>query len=100
MTNVFVFLLCKVFHPEPFETTPCPLKCQRENHTGVLASDSSHEYIVDWRSSSKKGILSPQSAPACIFSYGCVTMLSVSLGCKLSDFALSLSLCSCAHKLQ
>jgi len=30
-----------------FETTPCPLKCQRENHTGVLASDSSHKYTVD-----------------------------------------------------
>ena len=33
-----------------FKTTPCPLKRQRENHTGVLASDSSHEYTVDRRS--------------------------------------------------
>jgi len=27
-----------------------PLKRQRKNHTGVLASDSSHEYTVDRRS--------------------------------------------------
>jgi len=37
-----------------FKTTPCPLKRQRENHTGVLASDSSHTYTVDRRSSSQK----------------------------------------------
>jgi len=36
-----------------FKASPCPLKCQRENHTGVLASYSSHEYIVDRRSISR-----------------------------------------------
>ena len=35
-----------------FKTTPCHLMRQRENHTGVLASDSSHEYTMDrWSSS-------------------------------------------------
>jgi len=29
-----------------FKTTPWHLKRQRENHTGVLASDSSHEYTA------------------------------------------------------
>jgi len=33
-----------------FKTMPCPLKCQHKNHTGVLVSDSKHEYIVDQRS--------------------------------------------------
>ena len=35
-----------------FKTTPCLLKHQHENHTSVLASDSSHEYTVDRRSMS------------------------------------------------
>jgi len=53
-TNVFVQNLC-FYHARfsiqsIFETTPCPLKCQRENHTSVLASDSSHKYTVDQRS--------------------------------------------------
>jgi len=56
MTSVFVQNLC--FYRARFsiqslsKTTPCTLKRQRENHTGVLASDSSHEYTVDRRSSS------------------------------------------------
>jgi len=56
MTNVFVKSLCfyraRFSIPSLFKTTPCPLKFQHENHTGVLASDSSHEYTVDRRSSS------------------------------------------------
>jgi len=57
MTNVFVQNLC-FYHARfslqsLFKTTPCPLKRQRENHTSVLASDSSHEYTVDWQSSRK-----------------------------------------------
>ena len=53
MTNVFVQNLC--FYrawfsiQRLFKSMPCPLKRQRENHTGVLVSDSSHEYIVDRR---------------------------------------------------
>jgi len=39
-----------VFHPEPFQNNALPTQRQRENHTGVLASDSSHEYIVNRRS--------------------------------------------------
>jgi len=56
MTNVSVKNLCfyraRFSIQSLFETTPCPLKRQRENHTGVLASDSSHEYNMDRRSSS------------------------------------------------
>jgi len=56
MTNVSVKNLC-FYHARfsiqsLFKTTPCPLKRQSENHTGVLASDSSHEYTVDRRSMS------------------------------------------------
>ena len=54
MTNVFVqnfgFYRARFSIQSLFKTTPCPLKHQRENHTGVLASDSSHEYTVDRRS--------------------------------------------------
>jgi len=54
VTNVFVHNLCFYrawfYIQSLFKTTPCPLKRQRENHTGVLASDSNHEYIVDRRS--------------------------------------------------
>jgi len=54
MTNVFVqnmgFYCARFSIQSLFKTTPCPLKRQRENHTGVLASDSSHEYTVDRRS--------------------------------------------------
>jgi len=54
MTNVFVqnlgFYRARFSIQCLFKTTPCPLKCQRENHTGVLASDSSHEYTMDRRS--------------------------------------------------
>jgi len=56
MTNVFVKILCfyraRFSIHSLFKTTPCQLKRQHENHTGVLASDSSHEYTVDRRSSS------------------------------------------------
>jgi len=55
MTNVFVKNLCsyraRFSIQSLFKTTPCPLKRQHENHTGVLASDSSHEYTVDRQSS-------------------------------------------------
>jgi len=51
VTNVFVQNLCfyraRFSIQSLFKTTPCPLKRQRENHAGVLASDSSHEYTVD-----------------------------------------------------
>jgi len=51
MTNIFVQNLCFYrawFSIQSFfKTTPCPLKRQRENHNGVLASESSHECIVD-----------------------------------------------------
>jgi len=54
MTNVFVqnlgFYRARFSIHSYFKTTLCPLKRQRENHTGVLASDSSHEYTVDRRS--------------------------------------------------
>jgi len=54
MTNVFVQNLCfyraRFSIQSLFKTTPCPLKRQRENHTDVLALDSSHEYTVDRRS--------------------------------------------------
>ena len=54
MTNVFVenfgFYPARFSIQSLFKTTPCPLKPQRENHTGVRASDSSHEYTVDRRS--------------------------------------------------
>jgi len=54
MTNVFVqnldFYRARFSIQSLFKTTPCPLKRQRENHTGVLASDSSHEYTVNRRS--------------------------------------------------
>jgi len=44
MTNVSVKNLCfyraKFSIQSLFETMPCPLKHQHENHTGVLASDS------------------------------------------------------------
>jgi len=56
MTNVFVQNFC--FYRTWFsiqsllKAMPCHLKRQRENQTGVLASDSSHEYTVDRRSSS------------------------------------------------
>jgi len=58
MTNVFVQNLC-FYHARfsiqsLFKTTPCPLNRLPENHTGVLASDSSHEYTVDRRSSSRE----------------------------------------------
>jgi len=56
MTNVFVKKLCfyraRISIQSLFKTTPYPLKCQPDNHTGVLASDSSHEYTVDRRSMS------------------------------------------------
>ena len=48
MINVFVqnlgFYRARFSIQTLFKTTPCPLKRQRENHTGVLASESSHEY--------------------------------------------------------
>ena len=54
MTNVFVqnlgFYRARFSIQGLFKTTPCPLKRQRENHTSVLASDSSHEYTVDRQS--------------------------------------------------
>jgi len=54
VTNVFVQNLCfyraRFSMRSLFKTTPCPLKRQPENHTGVLASDSSREYTVDRRS--------------------------------------------------
>ena len=54
MTNVFVKKLCfyraRISIQSLFKTTPCPFKRQPENHTGVLASYSSHEYTVDRRS--------------------------------------------------
>jgi len=54
MTNVFVQSLCfyraRFSIQSLFKTTPCPLKRQRENYTGVLASDNSHEYTMDRRS--------------------------------------------------
>jgi len=54
MTNVFVqnlgFFRARFSIQNLFKATPCPLKRQRENHTGVLASDSSHEYTMDRRS--------------------------------------------------
>ena len=56
MTNVSVKNLCfyraRFSIQSLFKTTPCPLKRQPENHTGVLASDCSHEYTVDRRSMS------------------------------------------------
>jgi len=55
MTNVFVKNLCFYrarFSIQSLFKTPCPLKRQPENHTGVLASDSSHEYTADQRSMS------------------------------------------------
>jgi len=42
-----------------FKTTPCPPKRQRENHTGVLAPDISHEYTVDRRSSEQLAPIFP-----------------------------------------
>jgi len=55
MTNVFAknlrFYRARFSIQSLFKTTPCPLKRQHENLTGVLASDSSHEYTVDRRSS-------------------------------------------------
>jgi len=55
MTNVSVKNLClyraRFSIYSLLKTTPCLLKRQHENHTGVLASDSSHEYTVDRRSS-------------------------------------------------
>jgi len=54
MTNVFVqnlgFYRARFSLQSLYKTTPCPLKRQCENHTGVPASDSSHEYTVDRRS--------------------------------------------------
>jgi len=54
MTNVLVKNLCfyraRFSIQSLFQTTPCPLKHQRENHTDVLASESSHENTVDRRS--------------------------------------------------
>jgi len=54
MTNVFVqnlgFYRARFAIQSLFETTPCPLKRLCENHTGVLASDNSHEYTVDRQS--------------------------------------------------
>jgi len=54
VTDVFVHNLCFYcawfFTQSLFETTPCPIKRQHENHTGILPSDNSHEYIVDRRS--------------------------------------------------
>jgi len=53
MTNVFVQNLC--FYRARFsiqsllKTAPCHLNRQRENHTGVPASDSSHKYTVGRR---------------------------------------------------
>ena len=55
MTNVFVKNLCfyraRFSIQSLFKTPPCPLKRQQENFPGVLASDSSHDYTVDRRSS-------------------------------------------------
>jgi len=54
MTNVFVqnlgFYHARFSIQSLFKTTPCLLKRQCENHTGILASDSSHKYTVDWQS--------------------------------------------------
>jgi len=51
MTNVFVqnlgFYRAMFSIQSFFKTTPCPLKRQRENHTGIPASDSSHENTMD-----------------------------------------------------
>ena len=58
MTNVFVQNLCfyraRFSIQSLFKITPCPLKGQRENHTGVLASDSSHDKTVHRRSITKR----------------------------------------------
>jgi len=58
MTNVFLKHLCfyraRFSIQSLFKTTPCPLKRQHENHSGVLASDSSQEYNMGRRSSSSK----------------------------------------------
>ena len=58
MTKVFVQNLgfyCAWFSIQSlFKTMLCLLKRKRENHTVVLASDSSHEYTVDGRSISTK----------------------------------------------
>jgi len=49
---------------------PCPLRRQRENHTGVLASDSSHEYIVDRRLMCLgKLYMSPKQTCLCLTQY-------------------------------
>jgi len=51
VTDVFVQNLC--FYrawfslQSLFETRPCPLKRQCENHAGVRELDSNHKYIVD-----------------------------------------------------
>jgi len=49
MTNVFVQNLCfcraRFSIQSLFKTTPCPLERQRENHTGVLASDTNVPWI-------------------------------------------------------
>jgi len=54
MTNVFVQNLCfyraRFSIQSLFKTTPFCLKSRRENHTIVLASDSSHEYTMNQRS--------------------------------------------------
>jgi len=50
IVSCFSLAVLKVLSGYNFKTTPCPLKRQRENHTGVIASDSSHEYTVDRRS--------------------------------------------------
>jgi len=51
MTNVCVQNLCfchsRYSIKSLFKTTSCPLKRQHENHTGILPSDSSHEYTMD-----------------------------------------------------
>jgi len=51
MTNVSVQNLCfchsRYSIESLFKTTSCPLKRQHENHTGILPSDSSHEYTMD-----------------------------------------------------
>jgi len=53
MTNVCVqnlgFYRARFSIQSLLKTTPCPHKRQRENHTGVLTSDSSYEYTVDRR---------------------------------------------------
>ena len=54
MTNVCVQNMCfycaRFSIQSLFKTMPFLLKHQCENHTGVLASDSSHEYTVDRQS--------------------------------------------------